>query len=362
MTQRERQVLQLIETDPMISQQGIADKLGITRSSAAVHISNLMKKGYIAGKGYVLRSGSYAVVVGGVNVDIGGRAFAPLVAADSNPGQATVSLGGVGRNIAHNMSLLGLDVRLLTAYGDDLHGERVAASCSELGIDLSHALRVAGGTTSTYLYLADPEGEMALAVSDMTICDKITPAYLAANQAILQNAQVIVADANIPADSLVYLAETCTAPLFVDPVSTAKAEKLRPILSRIHTLKPNRLEAELLSGVRIHSRADVEKAADALTGLGVHRMFISLGADGVYAAMGSQRLWLANIPGHMVNTTGCGDAFMAALVWAYLEGSDLETTAKAGLAAGSIAMESPETINPQMSAPALKKRMLQSQK
>ena len=51
MTQRERQILQLIESDPMISQQGIADKLGITRSSAAVHISNLMKKGYIAGKG-----------------------------------------------------------------------------------------------------------------------------------------------------------------------------------------------------------------------------------------------------------------------------------------------------------------------
>ena len=357
MTQRERQVLQLIEADPMISQQGIADKLEITRSSAAVHISNLMKKGYIAGKGYVLRSGSYTVVVGGVNVDIGGRSFAPLVAADSNPGSVSVSLGGVGRNIAHNMSLMGLDVRLLTAYGDDLHGERVAASCSELGIDLSHALRISGGTTSTYLYLTDPAGEMALAVSDMSVCEKITPAYLAGNLPILQNAQVVVADANIPAESLRFLAENCTAPLFVDPVSTAKAEKLRPILSRIHTLKPNRLEAALLSGVEITSHADVEKAADVLTGLGVHRMFISLGADGVYAAMGQQRLWLPNIPGRMVNTTGCGDAFMAALVWAYLEGSDLETTAKAGLAAGSIAMESPETINPQMSAQALKNRM-----
>ena len=357
MTQRERQILQLIESDPMISQQGIADKLGITRSSAAVHISNLMKKGYIAGKGYVLRSGSYAVVVGGVNVDIGGRAFAPLVTADSNPGRVSVSLGGVGRNIAHNMSLMGLDVRLLTAYGDDLHGERVAASCSELGIDLSHAQRVTGGATSTYLYLADPAGEMALAISDMSICERITPAYLASNLPLLQNAQVVVADTNIPAETLQYLADNVTVPLFVDPVSTAKAEKLRPILHRIHTLKPNRLEAELLSGVRIDRREDVEKAADALTALGVHRMFISLGADGVFAAMGGQKLWLPNIPGHMVNTTGCGDAFMAALVWAYLEGSDLETTAKAGLAAGSIAMESPETINPQMSALALKNRM-----
>lgn len=358
MTQRERQILQLIEMDPMISQQEIADRLGITRSSVAVHISNLMKKGCIVGKGYVLRAGSYAVVVGGVNVDIGGRSFAPLVAADSNPGAVTMSLGGVGRNIAHNMSLMGIDVRLLTAYGDDLNGERVAASCSELGIDLSCALKISGAATSTYLYLTDPDGEMALAVSDMSICEQITPAYLAANLSLLQNAQVVVADTNIPEESLVYLAENLTVPLFVDAVSTAKAEKLRGILPQIHTLKPNRLEAELLSGVKIESHADLEKAADRLTEMGVHRMFISLGADGVYAVRGEERLLLPNIPGHMVNTTGCGDAFMAALVWAYLEGSDLETTAKAGLAAGSIAMESGETINSNMSAKALKLRMM----
>jgi len=357
MTQRERQVLQLIESNPMISQQQVADKLGITRSSAAVHISNLIKKGYIAGKGYVLRSGSYTVVVGGVNVDIGGRSFAPLVAADSNPGAVNISLGGVGRNIAHNLSLMGVDVRLLTAYGDDLNGERVGAACSELGIDMSHALRVPGAATSTYLYLTDPDGEMALAVSDMAVCEKITPTYLAANLTLLQNAQVVVADANIPQESLRFLAENCPCPLFVDPVSTAKAEKLRPILHKIHTLKPNKLEAELLSGVKIESREDVIKAADRLMELGLHRMFLSLGSEGVYAAMGRQRLWLPTIPGRMVGTTGCGDAFMAALVWAYLQGSDLETTARAGLAAGSIAMESAETINPSLSAESLKERM-----
>lgn len=357
MTRRELQILRLIEENPMISQQEIADKLGITRSSVAVHISNLIQKGSIAGRGYVLRSGSFVVVVGGVNVDIGGRSLAPLVMADSNPGQVHISLGGVGRNIAHNMALMGLDVRLLTAYGNDMNGERVAVSCSELGIDLSHALRLNDMATSTYLYLTDPAGEMALAVSDMAICEKISPAYLAAHLPQLQNTQVVVADANIPAESLVYLAENCTAPLFVDPVSTTKAEKLRPILHKIHTLKPNRLEAELLSGVKIENKDDLLRAADRLLELGVHRLFISLGADGVLAAMGQQRLWLPNLPGQMVNTTGCGDAFMAALVWAYLQGCDLEQTARAGLAAGSIAMESGETINPNMSATALKTRM-----
>ena len=357
MTQRERQILQLIESNPMISQAELADKLGITRSSVAVHISNLIKKGCIAGKGYVLRTGSYAVVVGGVNVDIGGCSDAKLVDGDSNPGRVTMSMGGVGRNIAHNLSLMGTDVRMLTAYGDDLYGARAAAYCTECGIDMSYAQCLPGERTSTYLYITGPDGEMALAVSDMSICEKITPAYLAANLALLQNAQVIVCDANIPAESLVYLAENCNVPIFCDPVSTVKAEKIRPILGRIHTLKPNRIEAELLSGIPIREKADVEKAAQALLDTGLRRVFISLGSEGCYGATHTGAMWMPNFPVNMVNTTGCGDAFMAALVWAYLEGTDLEGTLRAGLAASSIAIETTQTINSAMSATLLKERI-----
>ena len=357
MTQRENQILNLIAANPMISQQELADSLNITRSSVAVHISNLLKKGYIAGKGYVLRTGSYAVVVGGVNVDIGGRSHAKLVAADSNPGKVSVSLGGVGRNIAHNMALMGVDVKMLTAMGQDVYGNRIADSCKELGIDASRALRVADCATSTYLYIADEEGEMALALSDMEVCDRITPSYLAANQQVLQNAQVIVADANIPAETLVYLAENCSAPIFCDPVSTIKAEKVRPILGKLHTLKPNKIEAELLSGVPIRTDADLEKAARALLDTGLRRVFISLGADGVFAATHSECRRIPNMPVKLVNTTGCGDAFMAALVWAYLEGTDLEGTMKAGLAASSIAIETTQTINPAMCEELLMERI-----
>ncbi len=356
MTQRERQILSLIESDPMISQQAIADSLGITRSSVAVHISNLMRKGYIAGKGYVVRPGGSCVVVGGANVDIGGISQGELVDGDSNPGRVTVSLGGVGRNIAHNMRLLGLPVRLLTAYGDDLNGQRLSQSCAELELDLSHALRLPGQATSTYLYLADPRGEMVLAVSDMDICQKITPEYLEKQLPILQGAQVVAADTNIPAESLRYLAEHCTAPLFIDPVSTAKALKLLPILDRVHTLKPNALEAELLTGIPVHSDADAEKAARALLAKGVGRVFLTLGSRGVLAAQGEQLLWLRGLPGEMVSTTGCGDSFMAALVWAWTEALSLEASAKAGLAAGAITLESREAISPKMSAENIRAR------
>lgn len=357
MTQRERQILQWIEADPMISQERLAEKAGITRSSVAVHISNLMKKGYISGKGYVLRTGTYAVVAGGVNVDIGGRAFAPLVARDSNPGKVRMSLGGVGRNIAHNMSLLGVDVRFLTAFGDDLHAQRIAASCGELGIDISHALQVAGGATSTYLFLNDADGDMALALSDMEICEALTPAYFSANLPLLNDAQLVVVDTNLPEASLVYLAEHCTAPIFADPVSTAKAEKLRPILGRLHTLKPNRIEAELLSGIPITDDASLRQAAQALLDTGLHRVFISLGTDGVLAADREQMLTVPCYRAEMRNATGAGDAFMSAIAWAYLEGTGLEETAKAAAAAAALAVESVETINPALSPAAVAEKM-----
>ena len=341
----------------MISQQELADKAGIARSSVAVHISNLMKKGHIAGKGYIVSSAPYAVVVGGVNMDIGGVSAAPLVPADSNPGAVRMSLGGVGRNIAHNMALLGLDVRLLTAFGDDLYAQRIAASCGELGIDISRSLQVPGGRTSTYLFIADEKGEMELALSDMDIYRRITPAFLAARTALLQNAQLVVVDANIPAEAIAWIADHVTPPVFADPVSTAKAERLRPVLGKLHTLKPNRIEAELLSGVVITDEAGLNRAADKLLETGLRRVFLSLGGDGVLAADHSGRVRLPCLPGNRVNTTGCGDAFMAALAWAYLEGTDLEGTALAGSAAASIAMESGETINEAMSAQALAQRM-----
>ena len=299
----------------------------------------------------------YVVVVGGANVDICGRAWDPLVPEDSNPGLVSMSIGGVGRNIAHNLGLLGADVRMLTACGDDLNGQRLCAASTEAGIDMSHVLKLRDERTSTYLYITGPDGDMALAVSDMTICERISPSYLADNRELLENARAVVCDANIPAESLAWLAENCSAPLFCDPVSTVKAEKLRPHLGRIHTLKPNRIEAELLSGIPIHNEADLERAAETLLAMGIRRVFISLGGDGIYAASCEESCWMEPLPCRMVNTTGCGDSVMAAIVWAYLEELSLADSARAGLAAGSITIETPETISPQMSASLLRSRM-----
>ena len=101
----------------------------------------------------------------------------------------------------------------------------------------------------------------------------------------------------------------------------------------------------------------LNRAADVLLDTGLRRVFISLGGEGVLAADHNGRVHVPCCPGQMVNTTGCGDASMAAIAWAYLEGTDLAGTAKASMAAGAIAMESAETINPAMSARLLRDRM-----
>lgn len=299
----------------------------------------------------------YAVVCGGANIDIGAHSFAPLRDRDSNPGRVELSLGGVGRNIAHNMRLLGVPTYLLTALGGDSRALQIEQSCRGLGIDLSHALRVPDGRTSTYVFVGDSDGDMAIAVSDMEICKKLTPDYFASQLDLLNGAAAVVVDANLPRESIAYLTEHCTVPVFIDPVSTVKAEKLHGLLGRVHTLKPNCIEAELLSGVKITDDASLHKAAEALLAQGLQRVFISLGGDGVLAAQKDEMQLVPICKAEMRNATGAGDAMMAALVWSFLSGQSLTESAASGTAAAAIAVESEETINPNMSAEAVKDRL-----
>ena len=169
MTNREAQIFQWIMENPMISQEELAAKAGIARSSAAVHISNLMKKGYILGKGYVTNGPDYCVVIGSAGIDIGGMPHDALVEGGTSEGRAVWSLGGVGRNVAHNLRLLGIGTKLITAIGTDTYARRIIESCEELGIELADSLKTAKADTSVYLYIADEQGNRKLAVSDLSL-------------------------------------------------------------------------------------------------------------------------------------------------------------------------------------------------
>ena len=350
MTQRERQILEWIRQDPMISQQELAEKAGITRSSAAVHISNLMKKGYIAGRGYLLRTEPYIVVVGGVNMDIGAVSHAPLVARDSNPGKVTTSLGGVGRNIAHNLCLLGQQVSMVTVLGQDGFAQDVRDNAAAIGLDLSHSAVIPGGHTGTYLFIDDSDGDMALAVNDMAIYDHITPEFLRQRLEFINRAGLVVVETNVPEESLQWLCQHCTAPILADPVSTIKAPRLKPVLGKLTALKPNRMEAELLSGVKIETEADVERAADRLRATGLQQVYISLGGDGVFAKNADGETARVACPHVTVaNATGGGDAMAAALAACITRGDPLRECARQAVGAGALACTSEETIHSGMS-------------
>ena len=88
-------------------------------------------------------------------------------------------------------------------------------------------------------------------------------------------------------------------------MSTVKAEKVRPILGKLHTLKPNRLEAELLSGVAIRDLPSARQAAGKLLETGLQRVFISL-APGGLAADHTQDVWYPCCPAQMRSATGAG--------------------------------------------------------
>lgn len=353
MTQREEQILQWIRENPLISQQELADRAGITRSSVGVHIANLMRKGFIRGRGYLVNEESYVAVVGAVNVDISGTPDTELLPGDSNPGRVKVTLGGVGRNIAENLSRLGHRVVMITALGEDANAQQIKLGCRETGIDLTHSLTVTGGRTSTYLCLNDEHGEIMGAVSDMAIYDALTPAFLQTKLEVLNAASLVVADGNLSAEALAWLGKNVTAPLFADPVSVKKAAHLTGALQALTAVKPNRPEASLLTGVDIRTHDDLPRAAAVFHEKGVQNVFISLGGDGVFYDDGESHAILPIITGEIINTNGCGDAFLAAAADGYLLGLGIREMAMRGLAASSVCARSESAVSPHMCAEAL---------
>ena len=301
-------------------------------------------------------------VVGGANMDIGGFPERALVPGDSNPGRVRFSVGGVGRNIAENMARLGLEVELITALGDDANGRAIREDCRAKGIGLRGSWVEAGESTSVYLFVDDAGGDMSVAVNDMAIQRCITPERLLPQLPLLNSMDAVVVDANLPEESIACLTENLQAPVFADAVSAAKVGKLRAHLPGIFCLKPNRLEAELLTGMQIQGVLDANEAAHRLLDMGLKRVFLTMGAQGAICAGEGQCVYLPGGARSVVNASGAGDSFTAALVWSWCEGLSLQESGIAGMAAAWITMGSISAVSPEMSAAALRERMRQIQK
>ena len=284
---------------------------------------------------------AHVIVIGAVNMDICGSPSRTLISRDSNPGSVSMSVGGVGHNIAVDLKRLGLEVSLIAATGGDIYGEGLLKSCLDDGLDMSLARYVPGKRSSSYLYINDEKGDLALAVCDTDIAESIDADYLSGLLDEINTADALVIDGNLPEETLCWIGENVTVPLYADPVSVTKSSRLRAILPKLTAIKPNDLEAMHMTG-----EDSPEKAAAALIKAGVKRVFISLGKKGILAAGEGKSILCPPCAAELCNTAGAGDAVTAAIVWAGLRGLTLEDTALAANKAAAIAIACELPISP----------------
>lgn len=297
--------------------------------------------------------GKRIVVIGGANLDLVGRSRVAYRPADSNPGRVKMSPGGVGRNIAENLARLGAEVVFLSAIGQDPQGQLVAQATEAVGVNLEHVLHTDCGT-STYLCILDEKGEMVGAINEMEPIEAVTAEVIREWEAIIASADLCVIDLNLSEPAIeAFFSVKGEVPVFVDPVSCAKAEKIKPFLSQVTGIKPNRLEASVLTGV---DSDDPIVLGETLLDLGVDEVVLSDGANGVYCFGDNQKLHCPVKPVEVVNVTGAGDAFMAAWVWSLFSREDWMMRCRFAMAASALTIESEETIYPALSFEAVLKR------
>ncbi len=296
-------------------------------------------------------------VVGGINIDIEGSPYAPLIREDSNPGRVMQAFGGVGRNIVENLARLGADTAMLSLTGDDFMGRSAKEQLAFLGADVSHVISVEGESTGMYLSILNDRNDMELAICNMDILERITPEFLSDKMDFLNDSSIVGIDCNLKKETLDYITARCSAPLFLDPVSVSKADRVREFIGRFHIIKPNRLEAELLSGIKITDDESLAKAGEWFCRQGTAKVFISLGERGAYYKTAHEEGVVGTKPVRLVSATGAGDAFSAALLMGHVMGLSAEETVRMGIACSSIAMEARTAVNPAMSMEEVRRRM-----
>jgi pseudouridine kinase len=292
------------------------------------------------------------LVIGGANIDIFGYPSGEkLIKHDSNPGRVEFSTGGVGRNIAENISLLGLSVTFFGVVGDDDSGRLIIRESSEAGIDMSMVKISKEEKTSVYLCILDEHKDMDVAVCQMGITDLIDEDYIERYYEKTKKAELIVLDGNLKALQLQYILNRYQdTKVLYDPVSTSKAMNALECLGQFYCIKPNRIEAEALSGMSLLTREDFYNACQFFHDKGVELVFITCGSEGVYFSNGRDFDLLKVETIEIENVTGAGDAFAAGLAYGIVMSFDIRKMADFAVRCSKMAIISKDTINKQISA------------
>ena len=300
----------------------------------------------------------YALVFGVSVFDICGFTDNNYRSNDSNPGKVRTSFGGVCRNIAECMARVGVNTKFISVLGDDEAGLRMIDHSKVMNYDMSESLIVKGERTPTYMAILDEQGEMVSAVVDMKIIDAFTTDFIDSKADIIKNSEYMILDSDRP-DIVEYIIKTFSGDtkFILDPVSAAKAKLVKHLIKYFHTIKPNRYEAEIMCGFKIHNDEDLRKAGKYFKDLGIQNVFITLDEDGIYYNNGEREGKLKANDAKVVNVTGAGDSFVAGIASGYMNNIDIVDTVKYAISMSTITISTEETIHPDMCNELVKEYM-----
>lgn len=354
--EKDMQILHHIRQNPFISQQELADLIGISRSAVAGYIAQLTKRGEIKGRAYVLRDEGMIACIGGANLDRKARGKQQVRLHSSNPVTIMESCGGVARNIAENLGRLGCNTSLITSIGEDKEGDWLLQETKKHGVHISQVWRLPTQRTGTYTALLDIDGEMVVSLANMDIYDALTPEMFAEKWSHIAAAHVVFIDTNIPADCLAYIIERCREEnilLFVDPVSSIKAKKLPQQLDGVEAILPNREEAELMADMKITSIEECAEACRRIRERGVKHVIVTLGEEGIYYQSEDVEEHMPPYPTEVVDVTGAGDAFASGLLYGIVNGESFQRACRLGLAASALTLQTEQSVSPLLKADQL---------
>ena len=299
----------------------------------------------------------YVVGIGATNVDIYCKSKIEIKDHYDHPSDISYTPGGVTRNILENIHKLGLNTKLLTCVGDDIYGSYLLEKIKESGIDNSSIDVVKGGRTGLFVQVQDKNNDMHIAMCDMNILSHIDVKFIKKKEKVFKGASGIVLDPSLDKEVLDYIFDNfADIPIFVDPISDMYAKKIRPYLPKIYCIKPNQSELGVLANMKIDNHIDLLMAYEKVLKKGVKKVYVSLGKDGCMYNDDDNHIYTRCFRAveKMVNASGAGDSFFAAIIYSYVTGLSLDDTIDYALGAGIAAIICEETINPKLSVNLIK--------
>ncbi|MET9227678.1 PfkB family carbohydrate kinase [Lentzea sp. NPDC003310] len=240
-------------------------------------------------------------------------------------------LGGKGANIAVGLAQLGAPVALVGVVGDDDVGTRLIARAGADGIATESVVRRPNCSTALFVdvvadgwrYLEDvPDG--ALLREDDLPLD------------LIARADTVVVQLQQPPEVALKAARAASGRVVLD----GAPERLRDeLLACADVVRADHREAELLTGREIESADDALRAARELEGVELVAFAVD-GVGNVFAWDGGE-LVLPLGDTEVVDTTGGGDAFVAALTFALTRGDGPERAARLAVAASGATVSHP---------------------